>query len=152
MRILGKPAKKPGKYGVKVFPVGTDTTKDKLFSQLKITELGPGYMHFIGPTDTGTDGEYFDQFTNEIPRWRMEQGQRVKRWELIQDNARNEAIDLGVYNFAALYWLGATIHEKLERWVQKIRDDASAHRSDEKPSQKSVRQPKRQRRNWVTEW
>ena len=146
--LIGKPPKKPNRHGVKLVPLGTDTAKDVLFARLRVKEPGPGYIHFASPTDTGGDDEYFAQFAAEVVVWRREQGRRVRKY--LQRRPRNEAIDLGVLNLAALYWLGANVYDRLDKWLDKLKAEA-AEQVDQKPPQKSVRQPKR-RKNWVTDW
>lgn len=146
--ILGTAPKKPNKAGVRLFPVGTDTAKDKLFARLKIGQPGPGYIHFNAPSDNGGDDEYMAQFAAEAVVWRYEHGRRVRKYKQVR--ARNEAIDLGVYNFAALYWLGANVYDRLDKWVEKLESEAAGQAEGKSP-EKPVRQPKRQK-NWVTSW
>src|SRR5262249_6851426 len=49
--VAGPPSKKNKKYGVRVYPIGTDSAKDVIFPRLKLQKaddgsLPPGYMHF----------------------------------------------------------------------------------------------------------
>jgi len=160
--LIGTPPKKPNRQGVKLIPVGTDTGKDLLLARLKIQNPGPGYIHFSQPTDTGGDDEYFAQFAGDAVVWRYEHGRRVRKYKQVRP--RNEAIDLGVYNLAALYWLGANVYERLDRWVQKIEAEAalSKKRQDEpdevteaqKDEEKVLgKRPKRKRRGgFVDRW
>lgn len=129
--------------------MGPDTGKDKIFARLRVAEPGPGYVHFSAPTESGGDDEYFVQYEPERPTWWFVQGRKVRGYEQVR--TRNEAIDLGVYNFAALHWLGAHLNDRLDKWVEKLKSDAT-EQAGEQPPEKSVRQRKRQQRNWVTEW
>ena len=158
--LIGTPPKKPNRQGVKLIPVGTDTGKDLLLARLKIQNPGPGYIHFSQPTDTGGDDEYFAQFAGDAVVWRYEYGRRVRKYKQVRP--RNEAIDLGVYNFAALYWLGANVYERLDRWVQKIEAEAALgkKRQDEpdevteaqKDEEKVLGKRPKRRRGFVDRW
>lgn len=90
-----KPAKqKNGKFNPTF--VGVNTAKEVIYSRMKITEPGPGYMHF--PADRADT--YFAQLTAErmISVW--SKGRETKVWD--KGSRRNEAFDLKVYNLAAL--------------------------------------------------
>lgn len=87
-------------YRVKLFSIGTDTAKDRIFARMKIPVPGPGYMHL----PDFCDDEYLAQLTSEKRVRRVRKGRFVR--EYIKTRARNEALDLEVYNLAALYTLG----------------------------------------------
>jgi phage terminase large subunit GpA-like protein len=107
---------KTNKHGVKVFTIGTDTAKDVIFSRLKRTTPGPSYMNFpIGTTD-----EYFAQLTAEKKASKIMEGTNRRVYFYKKMRPRNEALDLEVYNLAALQSLGRIVYEHLDRWVKKI--------------------------------
>lgn len=101
--LVSKPAflRKPGGT-VRLYAVGTETAKDTLAARLLIGEPGPGYCHF--PREHERDGracydeKYFSQLRSERPVTRG----GVRRWEKVRAGARNEALDVRVYNMAAL--------------------------------------------------
>lgn len=101
--LVSKPSflRKPGGM-VRLYLVGTETAKDTLAARLLVEEPGPGYCHF--PSEHERDGrvyydvKYFEQLRSERPVTRA----GVRRWEKIRAGARNEALDLKVYNMAAL--------------------------------------------------
>ena len=98
--ILGKFSVN-NQYRVKLWMIGTDTAKDRVFARLKIPAHGPGYMHlpdFI-------EEEYLAQLTAEKAVRRYKRGKGTVR-EYIKIRARNEALDLEVYALSALYVLG----------------------------------------------
>jgi phage terminase large subunit GpA-like protein len=108
--ILGRPKKqdvdhrgKILKAGVELWPVGTDTAKAKIYARLKITEPGPGRMHFPG----GLPDEYYTQLTAERLVSRYHKGYLKTGWEK-DAGARNEALDLEVYAYAAAIFAGLT--------------------------------------------
>ncbi len=88
-------------YRVRLYSIGTDTAKDRIFSRMKIPSAGAGYMHL----PTWVEDEYLNQLTAEkrVPRYKK--GKGMSR-EYIKTRTRNEALDIEVYNLAALYSLG----------------------------------------------
>jgi phage terminase large subunit GpA-like protein len=93
--IVGRPTKNNiGK--INLFPVGTDTAKEVVYSRLKIREFGEGYCHF--PIDRGE--EYFRMLTAEKKVTKFYKGRPKREWVKVQ--ARNEALDCRVYATAAL--------------------------------------------------
>jgi phage terminase large subunit GpA-like protein len=83
------------KNGVMLWPVGTDGAKRQIYHRLKITEPGPGCMHF----PIGLPEEYYEQLTAEKLVPRAKHGVPYTEW--IQLRTRNEAIDCEVYAYAA---------------------------------------------------
>lgn len=89
------------KKGVPVEPLGVDQGKGIIYSRLKLTEAGAGFIHF--PQDSAFDDEYFAQLTAEklVPRIK---GMRTF-YEWVQTRPRNEALDCFNYALAALKML-----------------------------------------------
>jgi len=92
--VLGRPGK-PNTMGVRLFPVGTITAKDIIFSRLRIQTPGPGYVHFPADADT----EWFAQLTAEKAVSHISKGRRTRSYEATRP--RNEALDMLVYALAA---------------------------------------------------
>jgi phage terminase large subunit GpA-like protein len=108
--VLGRPSKQDVdhrgqvlKGGVEVWPIGTDTAKSKIYARLKITEPGPGCLHF----PLGLPDEYFKQLTAERLVSRYHKGYLRTSWEK-DASERNEALDLEVYAYAAAIFAGLT--------------------------------------------
>jgi phage terminase large subunit GpA-like protein len=79
------------KRGVKLWMVGTDTAKDLIFGRLKVTQPGPGYVHF----SKNLPVEWFNGLTAEVRRT-IKTASGVKyRW--VKTAARNEPLDTTVY-------------------------------------------------------
>jgi phage terminase large subunit GpA-like protein len=95
-------------YRVKLWLIGTDTAKDRIFARMKIPAPGPGYMHL----PDFTEDEYLAQLTSEKAVRRYRRGKGTIR-EYIKTRARNEGLDLEVYALAALYVLGQAAIRKL---------------------------------------
>lgn len=109
----GKPlVGKPGRNNIgkiRLFPVGVDTAKDLLYSRLKISEPGPGYLHF----PLKRSDEYFRQLTAEKIVIRYHKGFARREW--VKMRPRNEALDVRVYAMAALGILNLnlnTLHDR----------------------------------------
>ena len=101
-----------------------------LFTRLKNTEPGPGFIH-IGDW---ADDEFIRQITSERAVTRFSRG--VPHQEFKKTRERNEALDLLIYNLAAFATLRAD--------TRKIQKKLSEVRKEEKPKQS------RRRRNWVS--
>ena len=84
-----------------LFPIGVDAAKDVLFARMKLTEPGPGRIHF----SKDRDAEYFRQLTSERVVTRYERGRPVRSWQMKREGDRNEVLDCSVYGFAALHGL-----------------------------------------------
>jgi phage terminase large subunit GpA-like protein len=96
-------------YKVKLWMIGTDTAKDRIFARMKIPAPGPGFMHL----PDWIDEEYLQQLTAEKAVRRYRKGRGAIR-EYIKTRSRNEALDLEVYALAALYSLGAQTLRELK--------------------------------------
>lgn len=100
--------RKRRKKGVLVNIVGTDQAKALVFSRLKLTEPGPGFIHF--PRDPSFDDEYFAQLTAEKLVTKMRGTRPIAVW--VQTRPRNEALDCKVYALAALRLAGIKLDDR----------------------------------------
>lgn len=82
---------------VNLFLVGVDTCKDVVLGRIAISEPGPGYMHV--PADR--DPTWAKQLTAERAVVKYVKGFAQKLYEK-DDGARNEALDVRNYAYAAL--------------------------------------------------
>lgn len=111
--IVGRPSKSNlGK--INLFSIGTDTAKELIYKRLQINEPGAGYVHF--PVNDSFDEEWFEQLTAEKCVTRYKEGRPFRKW--IKARPRNEALDLSVYNLAALYILNPNFTRLSERLNQ----------------------------------
>lgn len=108
------------KRGAPVEPVGVDQGKALLYSRLKLTEAGPGYIHFAN--DPAFDDEYFAQLAAEKLVTKVRGTRPFQEW--IQMRPRNEALDCMVYATAAM------------RLSRKPLDGPPVIRREEKPQPK----------------
>lgn len=108
-RILGTPTaqdvdhngvKIPG--GVNLWPVGSDTAKEEIYTRLKIEQPGPGYMHF----PIGLPDDYYKGLVAESQITKYVKGYLRHVWEKTETE-RNEPLDLEVYALAAAIYAGA---------------------------------------------
>lgn len=114
--ILGKFSTN-NQYRVRLFTIGTDTAKDRIFARLKIPSFGPAYIHL----PSWCEDEYLAQLTAEKAVRRYKRGRGVVR-EYVKTRARNEALDLEVYALAALYVLGQATLRRLGELAEKLKE------------------------------
>lgn len=115
---------------VRLYSIGTNAAKDTIFSRLKLTEPGPGYIHW--PQRACYDEEHFLQLTAEVKVEKRHKGIVVGSYYK-KIRARNEALDLEAYNMLALAVLNPQLHD-LPRPVHKQqptdRPDRPAQKKD----------------------
>lgn len=79
-------------------PIGVDQAKTLIYGRLKLTEPGPGYIHF--PAEPAFDDEYFAQLAAERLITKVRGTRPFQEW--VQLRPRNEALDCMNYNLAAM--------------------------------------------------
>lgn len=120
------------KAGITRWEVGTDTAKDLLYGRLKITQPGPGCVHF----PRGLPREFYEQLTAEgRVLQRTAQGEQY-RW--VKKRSRNEVLDATVYalwcvQLLDLHRYTEKMWERLEAAVQPAPDLFSAVEDDPIP-------------------
>ena len=142
--LPGKPiANRPsvvGRQKVALYPVGTDTAKEWIFSRLTNLEP-PSVFHFSHTLDD----VYFEQLAGSERRVeRYDRGTKRLRWEQISDK-RNEALDCMVYALAAVYILNPN-------WSRLGGDQTGNLEVDPpkpEPRQPTVRRPRARPRRWM---
>jgi len=95
--VVGKPTK-VGKESNTLYPVGSDTAKEVIYSRLAI-EYGYSTLHFASELDE----DYFKQLTAEQRFVKFVKGRKTLYWKQIRE--RNEALDTICYALAAAYIL-----------------------------------------------
>ena len=95
--------------------VCTHTFKTAIYARLRIDTPGPRYQHF----PRTYDAEYFEQLTAEKATKRFVKGFPRIEWENVRPNKRNEALDIRVYNHAAL-WLLKVDWRRLKLNLEKL--------------------------------
>lgn len=88
--------------------LGVNDGKNRVMSNLQQEEPGPNYCHF--PLERGYDATYFDGLTAEVLETRYEKGIPYQVWRKVR--ARNEPLDLRVYNLAALEILNPNLEKE----------------------------------------
>jgi phage terminase large subunit GpA-like protein len=155
--ILGRPTEQDIDHhgqkipnGIRLWPVGADTAKSKIYARLKIEKPGPGCMHF----PLGLPDEYFQQLTAERQVTKYVNGYPKRTWE--KDAAtRNEALDLEVYAYAAAIYAGVTRAnwDRIEAGLRLTagdlfvqaqgKEEAAAGESEQVPPQAAVQMARR---------
>jgi len=88
-----------------LFTIGVDKAKELIYARLKIDERGPGYCHFPDDADTtGYTGNYFAGLICERRMVKYQNGYKKLYWWKPKE-ARNEPLDLRVYNLNAIRFL-----------------------------------------------
>jgi phage terminase large subunit GpA-like protein len=100
------------KGGDRVFLIGVDTAKDSLYSRLRITKPGPGYVHF--PTLDGIDENYFFQLVSEHVVSRKREGRSYRQW-ILPPHKRNEALDCYILAMAACRATGIRLDGEVQQ-------------------------------------
>jgi phage terminase large subunit GpA-like protein len=152
--IAGRPlVERPSlnnRYRVKLFVLCVDTGKDLVFSRMRISSPGPGYLHL----PDWADGEYLAQLTAEKAIRKYVKGRgAVREWVKLRE--RNEALDLEVMALAALYICGAFILRELAEMAARVARPClnlePGEAIDPSPPRRSAPAMPRRRR-WVTDW
>lgn len=107
--VLGKPSMidvthrgKTMPRSLKLWQLGTDTAKHLLYGRMRVTQVGPGYVHV--PKSLQTTDE-FEQMTAARLMPATVQGRSVLRW-ITPSGKREEGGDCMVYAYAAACYLG----------------------------------------------
>ncbi len=101
------------KRGVKLWYVGADTAKDLLYGRLKVTQPGPGYVHFSNKLPV----EFFNGLTAESRVPVRTANGYVTRWVNV-DRKRNEPLDCTVYALAVTHRLA--LHTYTDKMWQRL--------------------------------
>lgn len=127
--------KRIDRSNVWLFMVGSSQIKKTIYNWLRNAAPGPGYMHF---SDAHNDAEYFNQLTAETLKAYYERGFPKRRWEKAP-GARNEALDVRVYNYAAFLSLSEQPDKLLDRLradlVEEARNLAEQRKAKNDPEQ-----------------
>jgi len=102
--------RKNKKNGLYLINIGTHQAKDYLYSQLKLRNPGPGYIHF----PEGVSVVFFEQLTAEKKKYKREGGKQVSFYEL-PSGKRNETLDCYVYALGALKMSKVNLNELAAR-------------------------------------
>jgi phage terminase large subunit GpA-like protein len=127
------------KKGAFVEPIGVDQGKALVYSRLKLTRTGTGYIHF--PRDPAFDDEYFAQLAAEKLVTKVRGTRPFQEW--VQTRPRNEALDCLLYALAALRLSGRPLDAPGEQGEGK---------PTETPADKPADKTPRQRRYFATRW
>lgn len=138
--------KKPGRTKSNrspIFTLGVDSAKENIYARLRLTEPGPGYLHF----PKGYDINYYEQLTSEI-RVPDYTGPIPKfLWRKKTAGARNEVLDIRVEAYGALCGLTAgslRLNQEVDnlqrladgRW--KARQTATARNAEPQSSMRPI--------------
>ncbi len=106
---------KPNKDGI--FLIGTEITKEELYSRLNLKDEGDRYVHF----SKDLDEEFFKMLTAEKMVTKILKGMPRNEW--VKFHTRNEALDCFVYSYACAYHLGIKRMDYKALYKQIIGED-----------------------------
>lgn len=118
-----KPRRGQGGRKVPLYTVGVDAAKALFMSRLRVTEKGPGYVHFAQAD--WVDEELVAQLTSERLKTTWRSGRPKTRW--VKTRTRNEMLDCAVLAIWALRRLRPDLellHERLYNPDAEARDKA----------------------------
>lgn len=84
-----------------LYILGVDAGKDDVMNWLSIEEPGPGFCHFPANGHRGYDKSYFEGLFTEKKIKKKVRGVLKDQW-VKKSGARNEPLDLFVYNYAVV--------------------------------------------------
>lgn len=116
--------------GVHLYPIGTDSAKDTLFSRLKLLKFGPGYCHF--PDGLLYDEQYFNQLTSEEKFNKYDKGV-LQGTYYRKVRARNEALDLKILNMVAYAVLNPNMEALASSMAEQAKPDQPEQEEEEPP-------------------
>ena len=148
--VAGRPSKSNlGK--VNLFSVGVDTAKETIYARLRNSEPGPAYVHF--PVAPMFDEEYFEQLTAEKCVTKFVKGRPKREW--VKQRPRNEALDIAVYNLAALYILNPNMEKIAARLAEEPEAEAEPEAEPEpeaQPQRRSTVRRRKQNKGFANSW
>ena len=107
--ILGKPSMidvtwrgKTAPRSLKLWSIGTDTAKHLIYGRMRVTQVGPGYVHV--PKSLGNTDEFVQMTAARLMPVTV-QGKASMRW-ITPQGKREEAGDCMVYAYAAACHIG----------------------------------------------
>lgn len=115
-----------GKGGGRVYIVGVDTAKERIYELLNIKHPGPGFCHFPKDRD---NPDYYKQLTSEKFVTKIVNGKKTRKW-FLKPGLRNEALDCRVYAMAARYSLNAEL-----KMIEKQRQNRAAKKAKQQNQQ-----------------
>lgn len=121
--------------------VGVTVAKTAFFDRISLPIPGPRTMHF--PGGSGYDKGYFTQFASEKRKKKFSSGQMYFIFEKINHAARNEALDLNVYNLAALHSMMPVLWDKLADNLRKSAPRAQVQAASQEATPPSVPSPQK---------
>lgn len=126
----------------RTWSISTDPAKDTIFARLKIDVPGSRYTHF--PRGHGYEDGWFQQLTAERATVKYSRGFQRRVYEK-RPGARNEALDMRVYQIAALEILRPNI-EAIERGLKPAPKPEAEHTG---PRDYQMRKPRRPGGGWM---
>ncbi len=140
--------KKSGNKRLKLWHIGTEAAKDTISARLRLTQPGPGFMHFPDTsikeryTEDWGNLEMFQELATSEHIVRDRKG-RMLRWQKVKPDVRNEDLDLEVYAWA-IYTLLNIKPEDMETRLARLEEPLKPEEKPmPSPAVPQVRKPRR---------
>ncbi len=140
--------KKSGNKRLKLWHIGTEAAKDTISARLRLTQPGPGFMHFPDTsikeryTEDWCNLEMFQELATSEHIVRDRKG-RMRRWQKVKPDVRNEDLDLEVYAWA-IYTLLNIKPEDMETRLARLEEPLKPEEKPmPSPAVPQVRKPRR---------
>ena len=155
--VYGKPLVSYGqgklnkKTKIGVYMINTDLAKDIIYEWLNVEQQGEaGYMHY----HEGYTFEYFRQLLSEVRIKKFDNAGRVYYiWQKRIRGGRSEALDLRVYNLAAIHALNVDFKKLRETVNKQIKIGLNENKTilnQTEPKRKKLN--KKLLTNWIYSW
>lgn len=118
----------------KVLMIGVDTAKTTVYAHLGL-DPGPGYCHF----PMAYDKEYFEQLASEKCIVKYTRGFPKRVW--VKLRARNEALDIRAYSYAALIYSGVDLKVVSMELKKKLIQRAEQYKPPQRDKKKFIKRP-----------
>jgi len=122
-----------------LFIIGVDKAKQLIYDRLRIDEAGPGYCHFPSHEAAGYNADYFAGLICERRQFKWVKGYKKFYWWKPK-TARNEPLDLRVYNLNAIRFLNPN-WDVLESRYAKSKGISTSAKTQIAPTVKTIRRP-----------
>lgn len=113
---------------IPLYFIGTNSAKEIIYTRLRITEAGPGYLHF---DKKYCDEEYFNQLISNKKTAHKSGGQTVFIYDLIAGR-RDEALDCKVYSYAALKIYNRDLNQ-ISKLIERVSTEEKSESSSAPP-------------------
>lgn len=151
--IIGLKPAREGRSASPHWNIGVTAAKQMIYDRLALLTPAPRSVHFAG-ADFGFDLHHFRQLTVEKRRKKYKHGQLYYEFVKPNNNSRNEALDMTVYCYGALYSMGRINWNREAEQLLKLRPKPPEPAPTEEEAAAKVLHAPRMvaAKSWATSW